>query len=177
MIFIDLETTGLLKPDTIDTNLQPFITEIYAVKLTKDLEFIDELDTLVKPPIPISEEITKLTGIDDAMLVNAPSFISVYPKLVELFLGEKETVAHNISFDLGVTYFELRRCGYENKFPWPYIWTCTVEKSMPIQNKRLRLSQLHTLATGAPHEGAHRAKADTLALLRCYVWLREKGLV
>ncbi len=177
MILTDYETTGLIKADAVDLNLQPFITEIYALKLTKDLEFVDEFETFIKPPIPISEEITKLTGIDDAMLVDAPSFISVYPKLVEIYLGEAEVVAHNVSFEIGMLNLELRRCGYENKFPWPHIHTCTVEKSMPIKNRYLKLGQLHELATGRPHEGGHRAKADVLALAECYAWLKEKGLV
>lgn len=177
MLFADSETTGLLKPDAITKNLQPFITEIYVIKLTDDLEVVDELETFIKPPIPIEEHITHITGITDETVANAPSFISIYPQLVELFLGERVIVGHNISFDLGVIYCELSRCDKEFHFPWPQEWICTVEKSFPIENRRLTLTKLHEHATGVPHEEAHRAKADVMALIRCYVWLQEQGLV
>jgi len=177
MIFFDTETTGLIKPDVLTMDLQPFITEIYMVKLTDDLEFVDEIDTLIKPPIPISEEITKITGISDETVKDAQPFISIYPRLVEVCLGEESIVAHNAEFDCGVLRYELARCGYEFQFPWPPNRICTVEKSFPIKNKRLRLKQLHELATGREHEGQHRAKADVHALLNVYVYLKELGLV
>jgi len=177
MIFIDTETTGLLKPDAITMNLQPFITELYAVKLSEKLEFIDEIDTFIKPPVPIPEHITNITGITDEHVANAPKFIHVYQKLVDLFLGELVVVGHNISFDLGMLYCELTRISYQYHFPWPQVWVCTVEKSVPIENRRLTLSRLHELATGSPHEDSHRAKADTHATIRCFNWLSEQGLI
>ncbi len=177
MIFIDTETTGLLKAEAADLSLQPHITEIYAVRLDDDYKFISELETFVKPPIPIPEEITKITGITDAMIADAPSFIRVYDDLVSLFLGEAEVIGHNIPFDMGMLYCELARTNLEYHFPWPKTWTCTVEKSMSIENKRLRLVYLHELATGSPHENAHRAKNDVMAVVRCHIWLRKKGLV
>jgi len=177
MIFIDTETTGLLKPDAITMNLQPFITELYAVKLNEKLEFVDEIDTLIKPPIPIPEQTIKINGITDLLVVNAPKFVNVYQKLVDLFLGERVVVGHNISYDLGMLYCELTRISYQYHFPWPQVWVCTVEKSVPVENRRLTLSRLHELATGNPHEGAHRAKADVHATIRCFNWLSEQGLI
>ena len=177
MIFGDTETTGLLRPDAITMNLQPFITEIYFVKLSEDFQFVDEINTFVKPPIPIPDHITKLTGITDEHVEKAPTFLELYERLVDFFIGERVAVGHNISFDLGMLYCELARKNLEYKFPWPQEWICTVEKSLPIQNKRLRLSQLHELATGKPHENAHRAKEDTFAVIRCYLWLKEQGLI
>lgn len=177
MIFFDTETTGLLKPDAITKNLQPFIIDLYMIKLTDELEFVDELETLIKPPIPISEEITRINGITDEMLVGAPTFMQVYPKIVDICLGERVIVAHNIAFDCGVLYCELSRHDKEFHFPWPPEWICTVEKSMPIKGRHIRLKQLYEMATGREHEGQHRAKADTEALLRCYVYLKELGLV
>jgi DNA polymerase III epsilon subunit-like protein len=177
MIFADTETTGLLKPDAITLNLQPYIIELYAVKLTDDLEFVSEIDTLIKPPVQIPAHITKINGIDDGMVTGSPKFINIYQQLVDMFLGETVIVGHNISFDLGMLYCELARHSYEFHFPWPQTWICTVEKAMPIENRRLRLSQLHEKATGKPHEGSHRAKSDVQAVIRCYSWLKEQGLL
>jgi len=182
MIFGDTETTGLLQPEANELRNQPYITEIYLVKLelnkrNGEFTFIDELETFVRPPIPISEEITKITGITDAMLMDAPSFAQIYPKLCEFFLGETTFVAHNCSFDTGMLWCELARLEKEFKFPWPSDQQCTVELSMPLENKRLSLAKLHEKAFGAPHENAHRAKNDVMAMVRCYSWLVQSGVI
>lgn len=177
MIVTDTETTGLLLPSEADLKLQPFITELYAVKLDREFNIIDELDTFVKPPIPIPEEVEKITGICDAMVSDAPTFANIYDEFSDFFLGEDLLIGHNISFDAGVIWCELARLNKEVRFPWPKHWHCTVEKSFPIQNRRLKLGKLHEIATGKPHEGAHRAKADVFATVRCYHYLLEQGFV
>jgi len=178
MIIIDTETTGLIKPTLTDSHLQPFITELYACKITNDFKFISEFNHLIKPPIPVPELITKITGIDDKMLENKPSFIEIYDELCDFFLGETIIVAHNASFDVGMIYWELFRLDLEKKFPWPKYHICTVEQSFGIENKRLKLTQLHEKATGIPHvEGAHRAKDDVMALVRSFKWLVKENIV
>lgn len=175
MIVFDSETTGLLKPSLADLKIQPYMTEICVIKIDKDFNFINEIDTLIKPPIPISEEITRITGITDDVLKDAPSFIQVYDSLCDLFLGEEISIAHNNEFDSGVLQCELMRHGLEFKFPWPKKRICTVEKTKHIYNRRLKLGQLHEMATGKTHEGAHRAKADVHALIRCVIWATKEG--
>jgi len=177
LIFIDTETTRLLKPDAASLHLQPYLVEIYAIKLTDKLSFIDDINTLIRPPIPIPDEASKVNGITNDMVASAPKFIEVYDDLVNLFIGERTTVGHNVSFDLGILWTELARHRLEFHFPWSPRWVCTVEKSTTIKHKRLSLKDLHTLATGHPHEDAHRAKSDVLATIRCYQWLETKGLI
>ena len=176
MIILDSETTGLLKPTLAESSQQPFITELYCCKVTNDFKLIDEFNHLIKPPIPIPEIITKITGIDDAMLAGKPSFVEIYDELCDFFLGEDILVAHNASFDVGVIHWELFRLDKEKQFPWPKNHICTVEKSFGIKNRRLKLSQLHEMATGKSHiEGAHRAKEDVMALVRSFKWLVDNG--
>ena len=172
-----METTGLLKPDAASLNIQPYIIEIYAVKLTDKLEFVDDIDTFIKPPVPIPDEVIKITGITNEMVSRAPKFIEVYDSLVNLFIGERVTVGHNVSFDLGMLWAELARHRLEFHFPWSPTWVCTVEKSTPIKSKRLSLKDLHTFVTGHPHDGSHRAKSDVHATIKCYQWLEKKGLI
>lgn len=177
MIFTDKETTGLMKPDATKLNLQPYITEIYAIKLTDELEFIEEFDSLIKPPVPIPDEIIKLTGISNEMVASAPSFIGVYDDLVNLYLGERTVVGHNIQFDLGMLWAELARVNKQYHFPWPPEHICTIEKSMPLENRRLSLKNLHFKLFGEYHQDAHRAKSDVLATIRCFQELRNMGLI
>ncbi len=177
MIFIDTETTDLLKSSANDISNQPKITEICIIKTNDDLtEIVEEYTTLINPEIPIPEHITKITGITDCMVLQKPVFAEVYPKIAEIFLGEKTVIAHNCVFDMGVLWCELSRIEKEFRFPWPMHWLCTVEKSFHIKNKRLKLGELHLMATGEEHkQNAHRAKDDVFALIRCFAWLREEG--
>lgn len=179
MYFIcDTETTGLLEPEACDKNFQPYITEIYGCVLDKDFNMITEIDTFVKPPVPIPDFITKITGISDYTVRNAPKFIEIFDELYDVAKQSDVFVAHNAAFDHGVIKHELERHDMEFKFPWWREQICTVEASMPIQNKRLRLTALHQLATGKPHfNGAHRAKPDVMALVRCFIWLKKRGFI
>lgn len=178
MIVIDTETTGLLKPDAAKLDLQPFITEIYVTRVDNvTLEFIDEFETYVKPMVPISEEITKITGITNETVADAPKFIEIFDKLADFFLGETICVGHNVAFDLGVLWAELSRHRLEYHFPWPKTWICTVEKSMSIEHRRITLRSLYELATGHPPANSHRAKDDVNTTIVCFKWLRDQGLI
>ncbi len=178
MIFIDTETTGLLQPEANDLRVQPHITEIYAVKLnlSKDgFEFVEDFESLFHIPVPLPEFITKITGITDEMLLGQPSFAAKYIELCHFFIGEDTIVGHNLAFDAGMLWVELARIQCETKFPWPFIQKCTVELSLGIKNHRLKLSDLHELATGEPHGNAHRARGDVEAMVRCYEWMINQG--
>ena len=181
--FFDTETTGLLKPEEASINLQPEIIELYIVKLSlplgsKEFNFVDELNTFMRPKtLPLDPIITKITNITNEMIADAPTFISLYPKIAEFMTGVDYIVAHNLTFDIGMLDVELKRIECQHKFPWPRFHHCTVEKSLPIEHHRLKLAALHEKATGHPHEGAHRAKEDTMALVTCYKWLMEEGYI
>ena len=177
MLAFDTETTGLLRPSATERHLQPFIIEICVVKFDNRFEITDVFESFVKPPVPISEEISKITNITEDMVKDAPDFISIYDDLCEFFLSEKEIYAHNCSFDVDMLSNELTRHGLLNKFPWPPRHVCTVEASFCIKNKRMRLSDLYKLATGGEIQGAHRAKTDTMALVECIKFLKENEFI
>lgn len=178
MLVIDCETTGLLKASIAKVADQPKITELSVVKTDDELNFIDEIEFLFDPGFALEPEITKLTGITDAMLSGKPAFVEKYEEIAEFFLGEKTVVAHNCPFDMGMIYVELARLEKEFKFPWPMNWICTVEKTFHLKHRRLRLAELHEMATGNPHdEKAHRAKEDVYALIRCFAWMKKGNLV
>lgn len=171
---IDTETTGLLEAEGVDISLQPHITEIYAKQVDDSGKIIKELDTLIKPPIPIPDHITKITGINDYTLRNAPTFIEVFKELIEVFFCSHTMVAHNLPSDEGVIINELRRIGKEHHFPYCPIKYCTVEQSLWIKGHRLKNAELHKIATGNDIVGAHRAKADVEATYENYLWLLEQ---
>jgi len=176
IIIFDTETTDLTSPEEADLIHQPHLTEIFCYKVTanKKMKVIGEFHTLLKPPIPIPHYITKLTGIDDYTVKKAPTFLKMYKKLYDFFLGCEMLVAHNLSFDLDIIRFELQRIGKEFNFPYPPIHYCTVEKSLDLQGIRLKNNELYKLETGKEMEGSHRAKADALATFKSFKWLLKQ---
>ena len=175
IILFDTETTGLLKPEPASLNQQPYITEFYGCKVNEEFQLLEELESFVKPPIPIPEEVIRISKITDEMVKNAPIFPEFYAELARFFTGVDLVVAHNLPFDLGILNNELRRINKTLKFPWPRHHACTVEKSMHLRGHRLKLAQLHEIALGKSFKDAHRAKQDVHALVRCFHWLTENN--
>jgi len=174
-VALDTETTGLLKPDLTAIEFQPFMTELCMIKFDKNFEVIGKYNSLFKIPIPVPEIITKITGITDEALEDQPTFSEELKKISNFMTGANHVIGHNVNFDLDVLKFELRRIRKEHYFPWPINRNCTVEISFPIENKRMKLGNLYKMATGKNHDGAHRAEADVLATVECFVWLKENG--
>ncbi|MGA1609990.1 MAG: exonuclease domain-containing protein, partial [Candidatus Nanopelagicaceae bacterium] len=108
-IVVDLETTGG-SPDDSE------ITEIGAVKV-RGGQVIGEFQTLVNPGSEIPPFITVLTGITDAMVVEAPRIDEVLPAFFEFVGSEKEVflVAHNAPFDISF----LRAATLRSRRSWP----------------------------------------------------------
>ena len=84
---LDFETTGF-SPTTAR------ITEIGAV-LVRNETVGDSFSTLVNPGIPIPEEITKITGIDDALVANAPDEATAMPQLAAFLARADLLGGHN----------------------------------------------------------------------------------
>jgi len=91
-VALDIETTGL------DPNKDSII-EIGAVRFS-ERRIVNEWTTLVNPGRHIPEFITSLTGIDDAMVRQAPRVRDVAHEL-EAFVGDAPIIGHNVRFDLG----------------------------------------------------------------------------
>jgi ATP-dependent DNA helicase DinG len=91
IIALDIETTGL------DPNTDA-ITEIGAVKFNEN-RIIEEWSSLVNPNRPIPPMITRLTGISNQMVANAPQVQEAVAGLAR-FAGDSPVLGHNVQFDL-----------------------------------------------------------------------------
>lgn len=100
---VDIETTG----GNRDGNK---ITEV-AIVCVDDGVVTEEWSSLINPERYIPWGITKLTGIDDAMVAQAPKFYGVAKKIVELTEG-RTFVAHNAFFDYRFLQREFSELGF-----------------------------------------------------------------
>ena len=170
----DTETSGLIKNSSIPLARQPYVIELAGV-LLEDGEIIREVEFFAKPPISISAEITRITGITEEDLKDAKPFSANFEALQSALLDADEVVAHNLSYDFQVCNFEATRLRRE--LIWPSRKICTVEATEHIKGYRLTLTKLHEFLFGEPFEGAHRAMTDVKALAKCFLKLREVGEV
>lgn len=151
-VVVDLETTGLSKH-------YHKITEIAAARV-KDGKITKEFQTLINPGVKIPSFITKLTGIDNELVKDAPSIREIMPAVVKFF-GKNVFVAHNATFDFGfidynAAYYYNRRIGNEK--------LCTKK----LANRLLPNLKSKKLSCLCDHFGitniqAHRAMADVHA--------------
>lgn len=152
-VMLDLETTG-------GNPVSDRIIEIAAVRVEEGRE-VARWSTLVNPGRWVSPFITSLTGIDGAMVADAPRFEEVAPRLLELLDGAV-LVAHNVRFDHGFLKNEFGRIDIDLRVRL----LCTVRLSRKLypQHKGhgldaiLRRHGLHSTAR-------HRAMGDVDAVL------------
>jgi DNA polymerase-3 subunit epsilon len=159
---VDIETTG-------NFYKSGKITEI-AVVLHNGTEVIEVFDTLLNPEMDIPLPITRLTGITNAMVENAPKFYMVAAKIVELTAG-RIFVAHNVNFDYKFIQEEFARLGYE----FHRKKLCTVQLSRKIL-PGYRSYSLGNICgeLGIMNEARHRAAGDALATAKLLSILLEK---
>lgn len=165
-LLLDLETTG-------GNPVSDRIIEIAAVRVEEGRE-VARWSTLVHPGRWVSPFITNLTGIDNAMVAEAPRFEAVAPRLLELLDGTV-LVAHNVRFDHGFLKNEFRRVGIDLRVRL----MCTVRLSRTLYPQHhghgldaiLRRHGLHSTAR-------HRAMGDVDAVLDFLALARgELGVV
>ncbi len=163
-VVVDVETTGAMAPPCR-------ITEIGAYRISKG-KIVGEFQTLLNPEIPIPEFITKLTGISDDMVKDAPKFSEIADEFLK-FIGDAVIVAHNAPFDVGFLNYEISRV-YEG-YRLGNAHLCTVQ----LSRKLVPNIENHKLHTVAEHfaieiENRHRASDDAHATARIFVNFLEQ---
>ena len=157
-VVFDLETTGL-SPETDE------IIEISGIKVRKG-NVIEKFTTLVNPGRPIPYSATRINGITDEMVENAPLLKHALNDFLT-FIGNDILVGHNIhNFDLNF----LRNGAHRElglSIQNDYVDTLSLAKICLPQLPRHRLTDL------AEHfhietKGAHRALNDCVMNQLCY---------
>ena len=157
-VIFDIETTGLSKETES-------ITEIGAVKVV-DGKIIDRFSTFVNPERPIPAEITKLTGITNEMVADAPVITEILPKFLE-FCQDAVLVAHNANFDTGFIRLNAeRKCDIEVKNT--VLDTLELSRALLPELKKHKLDIICE-QLGVSLEGHHRAVNDAEATAEVFL--------
>lgn len=161
---VDIETTG----NGIKGNR---ITEISIFKYDGH-ELVDEFTSLVNPECEIPYFITGLTGIDNAMVRNAPKLEEVASQILEI-TRDTIFVAHSVNFDYNVIKNELKGIGIE--FSRKKLCTVRLSRKLLPGYNSYSLGKLCS-AIGIPLTDRHRARGDAHAtMLLFHKLLRAQG--
>lgn len=148
---VDIETTGSRKGGNA-------ITEIAVVKV-RNQEIVSEWSSLVNPQKHIPAHITRLTGISNSMVADAPIFSEIAEQLTAQ-LQDSIFVAHNVGFDYGFIKAAYQSIGRSFRHP-KYCTVKNARKTFPGL-KSYSLGKL-TAHFDIDLNGAHRALNDAKA--------------
>ncbi len=159
---VDIETNGLMEGVCE-------IIEVSALKVRNDI-VCDRFSTLIKPTQPISRFITRLTGITDSMVENAPDIVDVMRDFYA-FIGKDILIGHNVHFDVNFLYDNL----------WLYnglVLDNSFVDTLRLARKALPDLSNHKQSTVAEYYGistvgAHRALRDCEICDACYRHLKR----
>ena len=161
-VIFDVETTGL-------NAAYEKITEIGAIKI-KNGDMIDKFSCFVNPQKPIPFHITKLTGITNEMVKDAPDESVIIPEFLKFCEGSI-LVAHNAPFDIRFITSAANRLNLNMDFS--YIDTVPICRALfpNLKNHKLDTVINHLKLGNFNH---HRAFDDAKILTDMFLVLKSK---
>ncbi|GGA61481.1 ATP-dependent DNA helicase DinG [Ornithinibacillus halotolerans] len=163
-VVLDLETTGNSAAN------KDKIMEVGMVVIEND-QIVDEFSTMLYPEKPIPPFITKLTGITDDDVKDAPSFSEMADTIVDI-LKDSYLIAHNVPFDMGFLNAELSAIGKERLYN-PVIDTVELTRIFFPQAPGFKLGILAEYLH-IEHENPHRALSDAYVTAKLFLKLKAK---
>jgi DNA polymerase III subunit epsilon len=154
LVVLDLETTGTwIEKDKI--------IEIGMIKCLVNGDTIP-YSKRVNPGMPIPPIVTKITGIKDDDVKDAPAFFTIAKEIVD-FIGDADLAGFNVErFDIPLLQRELQEAGLALDLGGRYIYDA--QKVFHLNNKR-DLSAAYQFYCHKELQGAHSALVDTQATL------------
>lgn len=135
-----------------------------CVVIHDGLTVVDKFSTLINPECNIGYFYTKLSGITNEMVADAPKFHEVAKKILEMTEG-KVFIAHNVQFDYGFIKDEFASLGYVYKRDT----LCTVRLSRKLLPGKASYSLGNLCESlGIPNEARHRAEGDAVATAKLF---------
>ena len=148
---IDIETTG-------GYGCGNRITEI-AILIHDGKKVVKTFQTLINPEVAIPPNITRLTGISNEMVKNAPKFYEV-AKEIYFLTQDKIFVAHNVNFDYSFIREEFKMLGSD--FNRKKLCTVSLARKIFPGYKSYSLGNICS-SLGIVIKNRHRAMGDAKA--------------
>lgn len=123
-IVFDTETTGL------DPNTGDRLVEIGAVELINHVPTGKTYHQYINPERDVPEEVVKVHGLTTEYLKGFPVFADIAQDWVDFIGDDGILVAHNATFDMKFTNYELARAGFSE-----YQWDRVVDTLEIARNK------------------------------------------
>jgi len=161
---VDIETTGM-------SSFKSGITEI-AICLHNGQSVVDRYMSLINPGYPIPAYITRLTGISNEMVSDAPFFDEVAGAIYAI-LKDHVFVAHNVSFDYSFVQHALKAAGFNLNVQK----LCTVRMSRKVFPGLPSYSLGNICRSlGISNNNRHRAMGDAAATAELFErMIQHKG--
>lgn len=161
-VVLDTETTGL------DPG-KARVVEIAAARIIAGrLELDPSFRRLVHPGEPIPAAASRIHGIDDAAVADAPPFAAAWPAFSD-FAGAQVIVGHTLGFDLAVLRRECVRAG----LAWRQPRTLDTRLLAEVAEPNLPGHALEQLVAwlGLETENRHSALGDAITTARIFLAL------
>lgn len=163
-VVIDLETSGN-NPKKGDKIIQ------FAAVVIEDGIITERFSSLINPQKPIPVFIEELTGLNDAMVKDAPLFSEIADKVISLLDGAY-FVAHNILFDLSFLQEELIQAGFDG-FYGSVLDTVEMARILFPTADGYKLSDL-AAKEELLHDRPHQADSDAQVTAELFLILLKK---
>jgi DNA polymerase-3 subunit epsilon len=144
------------------------ITEICVV-LHDGLQVTEIYTSLINPGCYIGANFTRITGISNEMVADAPRFHEIASKILDL-TKDRIFVAHNVNFDYGFIKEEFASLGY--KFKRETLCTVRLSRKLMPGKQSYSLGRLCE-SIGIEIENRHRAEGDAVATAKLFNILLE----
>lgn len=157
IVCLDIEATGL------------DVAKDHAVQIV--LQFIGEdhqYEWVVRPPIPIPEDVSAIHGFTDTMVSSCPSFGMVAEEIKNIIETADGVVGYNPDYDIAILTreFELARC----PVTWPRAIVCCKRlwDQQEPRPKRSLENAYKRFIHGKGFANGHNAKADVAATIQVF---------
>lgn len=157
----DIETTGM-------SPSRDRIVEIGAVRVEVDGTFT-RFETLVNPSVPIPPAVSRIHGITDEMVKNAPKFTEAGYAFQDFVRGSR-LVAHNARFDLSFMQESFARTGLPLLKNGAYDSIVLIRKAYPGMPSYSLPALVQAWGLGASLDAArpHRAGYDAEVTMEAF---------
>lgn len=190
VLIFDTETSGLPQDwdgEPEDVENWPHVVEIAWIVCDMQLRKLRAYETLIRPEgWTISPGSRRVHGISTEKARQRGVPIG---EVLPAFAAELDAcgifIAHNLEFDQSVMTAEFVRAGIRHAF-YDRRGFCTMKSTADLcqigpkfrgHYKYPRLSELHEICIGKPHDGAHGAMADTEAILRILQAMKKAKVI